>query len=162
MPIFKKVILKICIILLGGLILFNIAFASSKGYYHKYTSEYTQGGVRILPSNLTEKQYFAILAHGSVPLQLTLLSDYKYNPNYLFGLPENTIYFIYSGYFFLLLVFVTSYTGMFGRTKVKENKENLNAKKLKQEIELIRKNIGKLSEEDMNYLLELSGEAPKT
>ena len=120
MSIFNKVILKICIILMGGLILFHIVFASSKGYYHKYSTEYSQGGVRLLPSNLTEKQYFTTLAHADVRVQLTLLSDYKYNPNYLFGLPENTIYFIYSGYFFLLMVFIIFYSGsLFGRAEVR-------------------------------------------
>jgi len=94
MSIFKKKILKICIILLGGLILFHIAFVSSKRYsVNVYGAKIT---------NLSEKQYFSVAAHipyfrGSVKL----IKSTKVN--YLFNLPEITIYFIYSGYFFLFM-----------------------------------------------------------
>ncbi len=116
MSIFKKKILKICIILLGGIILFHIVFVSSKRY------TVNLNGAKI--TNLSEKQYFSIAAHipylyeGHQIPWVNLIKSTKVN--YLFDLPESTIYFIYSVYFFLFMAFVIFYSGsLFDRAKVK-------------------------------------------
>ena len=108
---------------MGGLILFHIAFVSSKRYSGSFTNTYLNSGfTRFKVTNLTENQYFDYMIHirsRDVPnlYQVELLKTMKSNS--MFGLPESTIYFIYSGYFFLFMAFVIFYSGQpFKKTEI--------------------------------------------
>lgn len=147
MSIFKKRILKICIILLGGIILFHIVFVSSKRYTVKLKS--------FKITNLSEKQYFSLVDH--VRSSYAFIKSTKVN--YLFDLPESTIYFIYSVYFFLFMAFVIFYSGsLFGRAKVKGILKRQSIPKAPPAPEMPRTKAGEI---DLDKLLEQDPERAK-
>jgi len=133
---FKTVMLKVYLILFGALILFHVCFVSSKRY-------------DLIGGHLTEKQYSTALANGNTRLKVLLLKVFFLNNSskihYLFGLPERTIYFIYSGYFLLFAAFVLTYGGIINKNQKNEDKEKFEStNKLVQSVIEELKNRGLL------------------
>ncbi len=130
---FKTVMLKVYLILFGALILFHVCFVSSK--------RYDLGG-----HHLTEKQYSTALANGNTQLKVLLLNNSN-KIHYLFGLPERTIYFIYSGYFLLFASFVLTYGGIINKNQKNDDKESFLTDK---ERDLLKELLENLKEMGMD------------
>jgi hypothetical protein len=104
MILFPKLITKICLILLCGLITFHIAFVNSErynAYASVYQSQRAEYSVKNVPENIYKfylEDYAGDQFHSKIGDQF--IANTK--KTYIFGLPENTKNYIYFGYFIVV------------------------------------------------------------
>lgn len=111
MIVFPKLITKICLILLCGLITFHLAFANSERYSSKAISHYPNDKFTFAVTNVRENIYKFYLEDymedfskvfydwGEQCLEKFIANTKK---TYIFGLHENTKNYIYFGYFIVV------------------------------------------------------------
>lgn len=111
MIVFPKLITKICLILLCGLITFHIAFVNSERYSAKAISNYSDPKFTFNVTNVRENIYKSYLQDYMLDFSKLFyaMKDQcidKFIANtkktYIFGLHENTKNYIYFGYFIVV------------------------------------------------------------
>ena len=113
MILFPKLITKICLILLCGLITFHIAFVNSERYSSKTVSDVTDAEMKVnnIPKNIYEfylENYLFDIAkiytefHIYKPVKCLDKFIANTKKTYIFGLHENTKNYIYFGYFIVV------------------------------------------------------------
>ncbi len=112
MILFPKLITKICLILLCGLITFHIAFVNSERYSSKIGPDLTDVVLKV--NNIPENIYEYYLENYLYDIS-KMYSEAFFKPvkcidqfiantkkTYIFGLHENTKNYIYFGYFIVI------------------------------------------------------------
>ena len=111
MILFPKLITKICLILLCGLITFHVAFVNSERYSAKAISDYNNSRFTFTVSNVRENIYKSYLEDYMEDFSTVFyaMEDQcidKFIANtkktYIFGLHENTKNYIYFVYFIIV------------------------------------------------------------